>query len=222
MKVVGVSISSLLLTNCRLPLPASCFAPVAPSPTPDTPRGRLRRCWLSFGELAALTREASANNSTENVYGRELYSAHRAALDELVTAGEITPAVADLIHEAYGAALDHVYRSNNFLMTCYEPMVIDYGPTTAGNLVHQSEVLNQIASQGSIEPKTIETARLALEHDMAFYSMSEDEVTLLYQSILSEYRAQGQQMPSFEEVELEISVDDKAAAQFIIDLLLGG
>ncbi len=214
-KLVGISISSVLLTNCKMPLTVTL------TPMPDTPRARLRRYWLSFGELAARTREASANNSTENVYGQELFSGHRAALDELIAAGEITPAAADLVHEAYGAALDHVYRSNNTLMTCYEPQRIDYGPDSAANLMHQSEILNQIAGQVNIDPQTLETARLALEHDMAFCSLSDNEITMLYDRILSEYDSQGKQRPSYGEVELEISPDDKAAAQFIIDILLG-
>ena len=219
MKFVGVSFSSLLLTNCRVPLPVTCYAPLPPSQVPNTPKARLRKYWLSFGELATKTQEESAKSSTENTFSQELFAGHRAALDELVSTGELTSAVADLVQEAYGAALDHVWRSNA-IITCYEPRVVDYAPTSAGILVQQSDVLNQLASQGNIDPQTLENARIALEHDMAFYSLSDDEVYTLYNRLATEWQAQGKSIPAFSDLELEIPPEAKAAAQFIIDLLV--
>ena len=55
MKLVGVSVASLALTRCSLPLPVSCYAPLPP-PTPTlTSRDRLRECWLRFNDLAMIT-----------------------------------------------------------------------------------------------------------------------------------------------------------------------
>jgi len=219
MKLVGISFSSLLLTNCRPPTPMTCYAPLPPSQVPNTPKTRLRKYWLSFSELATKTQEESAKSSTENAFGQELFAGHRAALDELVSTGELTPVVADLVQEAYGAALDHIWRSNA-IITCYEPRVVDYAPTSAGILVQQSDVLNQLASQGNIDPQTLESARMALEHDMAFYSLTNDEVNTLYNRIVSEWQAQGKSIPAFSDLDFEIPPEAKAAAQFIISLLV--
>jgi hypothetical protein len=219
MKLVGISFSSLLLTNCTIPIGMSCYAPLIPTPTPNDPKSRLRRYWLSFGKLAARTQEESANGSTENTFGQELYSGHRATLDELVSTGELTAVVADLIQEAYGAAVNHVWRSNA-LITCYEPMRVDYAPASAQLLVQQSDELSLLAAQGNIDPQTLENARLAIEHDLAFYEMTTEEVNALYERLLAFSDEQGKSLPSFSEVELEISPEAKAATQFIINLLL--
>ncbi len=222
MKFVGVSVSSLLLTNC-IPTPTpTCYVPaLPPSPTAlNDPKARLRKYWLSFGELAARTQEESSQSRTDNTFGQELVANHRSTLDELVSNGSLTQAVADLIQEAYDAAVYHVWRSNA-LMTCYEPMMIDYAPVSAQVLVQQAKILDELSSQGSIDPQTLEDARAALEHDMAFYSLTNDEVNALYQSITTEWQAQQQSLPSFEQVELEITPDAKAAAEFILGLLMG-
>lgn len=220
MKLVGVSVASLALTRCRF-IPATCYAPMPPSPYPTEPvsvRDRLRACWLRFDELVQKTQEESAQGVTENTFGQQLVAEHRLALDELIAAGQLTSAVASLVQEAYEAAVYHVWRSNA-PMTCYAPVIVDYGPTSAGVLIQQSEVLNEIASQGTVAPQTLENARTALEHDMAYYDLSADEVNSLYERIITEWQTQGQTAPAFEDVELEITPDAKAAAEFIIGLL---
>jgi hypothetical protein len=225
MKMFGVTVASLLLTRCRwgeVPVPiATCYAPLPPpSPTPGTPssvRERLRLCWLRFGELAS---KASAEGSGEDIFGQQLVAEHRAALDELVADGEISAPVADLVQEAYGAAVYHVWRSNAPI-TCYEPMIVDYAPTSAGTLVQQAEALDQIAAQGTVDPDTLASIRAALEHDMAFYTLSDQDVEDLYNRLISESREQGRPIPSFDALQLELTPEAKAAAQFIVDLLTG-
>lgn len=231
MKFVGISISSLLLTNCRrqapTPPPATiaCYLVAAPPPddTPTNtkltdPKAKLRAYWLSFGDLASKTQAGNAQDSSEDTYGQELIEGHRAALDELISAGALTRVAADLVEEAYEAAVYHVWRSNS-MMTCYLTAGPTFAPESAQSLVQQSEALDQLASQGTIDPQTLETARQALEHDMAFYTLSNDQVQALYQSLTDELNAQGQGIPEFADVELDVSPDAKAAAQFIIDLL---
>jgi hypothetical protein len=145
---------------------------------------------------------------------------HRAALDELVTAGELSASVADLVQESYGAAVYHVWRSSA-PMTCYEPVIVDYRPSSAGILVQQSEMLAQIAAQGTIEPETLAKAQTALEHDMAFYDLSDADVQALYERVLEESREAGQSIPSFDELQLELTPDAREAARFILELLTG-
>jgi hypothetical protein len=246
MKLVGVSVASLSLTQCRLPLPVSCYAPAMPPITPTVPptaRDSLRLCWLSFGELAQATQNEfehpstpevepipetviegaeptrKPKPSTDNAYGTELSARHRQALDELVASGELTPGVADLIQEAYAAAVYHVWRSNAPI-TCYEPVIVDYAPSSAGVLVQQADTLGEIAGQSSIDPATLEKARTALEHDMAYYAMTDEEVKQLYERLVNEWQNQQQAPPSFENVDLEVTPEAKVAAQFILNLLV--
>jgi hypothetical protein len=222
MKLVGVSVASLALTRCRF-LPVTCYTPLPLSPTPTEPaltaKDRLRRCWLSFGELAQATIEESTQGSSDNTFGQRLLDEHRLALDDLIGAGELTPPVADLIQEAYDAAVYHTWRSNA-LITCYEPMIVNYAPVSAGVLVQQSEILSEVANENSIDPETLAKAQAALEHDMAYYALTDEQVTSLYERLATEWQAQGQSIPNFENVELEITPDAKTAAQFIISLLI--
>jgi hypothetical protein len=220
MKVFGISVASLLLTRCRFPIGVTCYAPLPPTALPDSTRDRLRLCWLSFNELAQKTTEEAKQGSTENTFGQQLVADHRAALDELVASGELTPSIADLIQEAYAAAVYHVWRSNA-PMTCYAAVVVDYAPTSAGVLVQQAEALSQAASQASIDPQTLAKAQAALEHDIAYYALSDADVQALYDRLISDWQANGQSIPSFETLELEPTPDAKAAAQFILDLLTG-
>jgi hypothetical protein len=182
-----------------------------------TAKGRLRRCWLSFGELAQATLQDSSQGNTDNDFSEQLIAEHRSALDDLVVTGKLTPSVANLIQEAYDAAVYHVWRSNA-PMTCYVPMIVDYAPASAGVLVQQSEVLSEVGDESSIDPETLAKAQAALEHDMAFYALTDAEVTSLYERIVTEWQSQQRTVPAFENMELEITPDAKAAAQFIISL----
>jgi hypothetical protein len=175
---------------------------------------------LSFGDLAQRTQQAATGGNSEDDFGQQLNSDHRAALDELVASGELTAPVADLVQEAYSAAVYHVWRSNA-LITCYEPMMVDYAPVSANVLVEQSAILNDLSVQSTINPETLSKAQAALEHDMAFYALSEADVQALYEQVISTSQEQGQPIPSFQELPLEISPDARAAAQFIVDLLTG-
>jgi hypothetical protein len=218
MKLVGVSVASLTLTRCRF-LPVTCYAPMPPSPYPTDPqtaRDRLRACWLRFDELVQKTQEESTQGVTENTFDKQLVSEHRAALDELVATGELTPAVADLVQEAYDAAIYHLWRSN-VLITCYITAGPYYAPESASVIVQQSEILSQLASQGTIDPETLAKAQAALEHDMAFYALTEEDLQTLYERLGTD----GQPYPSFEDVELEVTPEVKAAAKFILDVLTG-
>jgi len=206
MKLLGVTMASLLLTRCR-------------GISPETPsaRERLRSLWFRFGELANKT---TAGRNADNELGRQMMVNHRAALDELAAGGEIPAPVGDLVQESYEAAVYHVWRSNAPI-TCYAPMMVDYAPSGAGVLVKQAEILGQIAGQGTVEPATLEKARAALEHDMAFYDLGDEETQALYDRLIKESQDAGRPIPSFDVLELELTPDAREAARFILDLLAG-
>jgi hypothetical protein len=104
-------------------------------------------------------------------------------------------------------------------MTCYEPMIVDYAPVSASVLIQQSEVLSEVANEKTIDPGTLAKAEAALEHDMAFYALTDEQVANLYERLVTEWQAQGQTVPAFEQVDLEITPEAKSAAHFIINLL---
>jgi hypothetical protein len=239
MKLLGISLGSVLLARCqRKPTstPTEDFVlcyeitPIPPptattSPTPESVglRDRMRLLWLRFGELAAKTRDetnSSGFGEGENPLGGQMAREHRSVLDEMVAAGELTGPVADLVQEAYAAAVYHVWRSNAPI-TCYEPMMIDYAPASAENVVRQADALGQIAAGNTVDPGTIEKVRAALEHDMAYYALSDEDVQALYDRLIEEHRESGENIPTYEAVELALSPDVRAAAQFLVDVLMG-
>jgi len=148
------------------------------APQPQSARERLRRSWYGFDELAK-----QAAKETENKLGLRMTAAHRAALDELVASGELALDVASLVQQAYEAAVYHVWRSNAPI-TCYLPAFVDYQPSSASVLVEQSEILEELARQGSVDPDTLAKARAALEHDMAFYALSDAQTPALYERLM--------------------------------------
>ncbi len=235
MKMFGISLGSMLLARCQRKdvTPTqylSCYTVVSMASPLDTPtpmslssRDRLRLCWLRFGELAQRTRDAAlkgGDGGEDDTFGNEMVVEHRKALDELVSDGELFGPVADLVQEAYGAAVYHVWRSNA-PMTCYEPVIVNFAPVSADILVHQSEILAGIASGGTIDPQTLESARSALEHDLAFYALTDAEVEALYARLLEDWQSPGGSIPSFDSVEFTLTPDVCAAARFLLDLLVG-
>ena len=217
MKILGISVASLIVNRacvpgCYAPVPPATVLPIAPTLAPN--RERLQRYWLRFEELAQ-----KSHNDGENKLGKELIAGHRAELDELVANGELSAHVADLVQEAYEAAVYHVWRSNAPI-TCYKMVVPNYAPSSAAVLVEQSKILSQLAEAGAIDQTTLEKAQTALEHDMAFYALTDEEVKALYDQIGKESE-QGQSPPSFEALSLELTPEAEAATQFIIDMLTG-
>jgi hypothetical protein len=228
MKLFGVAAASLLLTRCRgIGFPVACYAPLPPPTQTPTDlatlpgRRRLQACWYSFDVLAAqtLSGENAGNDAWDDPLGQELSAQHRSALDELVAAGELSAPTADLVQEAYDAALYHVWRSN-VPITCYEPVVVDYAPAGADSLVRQAEALEAAAAAGTIDPGTLADARVALEHDLAYYALSNADVQALYDRILAGLDTGTEAPPSFEELELEQTPEAQAAADFILELLV--
>jgi hypothetical protein len=203
-KLFGVTLASLLASRCQAVLPAA-----------QTPRDRLRRLWFSFSELAEKTR---AGRNDEDELGQKMSADHRAELDALVAAGGLSAPAADLVQEAYSAAVYHVWRSNAPI-TCYVPTFVDYGPSSAAVLVKQAEILGELRGKGMIDASTLSRAQSALEHDLAFYQLTDDETRALYQGLIEQNQDGGKPIPSFDALELDLAPDAREAARFILDLL---
>ncbi len=230
MKIFGMGVASLLLARCisEPPTQVTCYTVVPALDDTRIPlstqearaRGRLRSNWRSFGELAVKTATGlnRGTDSWDDPLGQGMIEDHRATLDVMVRRGELSAPVADLVQEAYAAAVYHVWRSNA-PMTCYEPMPVNYAPASAAALVHQSAVLLQIGEQGKVDPQTLAKAQAALEHDMAYYALTDADVQALHERILKDFLEDGQPAPSFEALQLELTSDARLAAQFILDLL---
>jgi hypothetical protein len=234
-KAFGVGVAALFLSRCKgegfpsIPgtgkhdmTPLSCYTPVPPAlpdePTPISeslpPRLRLRICWQSFDTLAYQTAQDVQAGNPKNLFGQRLIDGHRRALDALVASGELTAPVADLVQEAFEAAVYHVWRSS-IPVTCYDIGGLLYGPESAAVLVEQARVLGELPGQEDLRSDTLARARLAIQHDMAFYALSEADLQAVYSSLTQD----GQSHPPFQEIDLEITPDARAAAQFIVDLL---
>jgi hypothetical protein len=203
-KLFGVTVASLLVSGCNGVRLAE-----------RTPRDRLRRLWFSFPELAEQTRAA---RSDEDAMGQAMIAEHRTELDAAVAAGGLSAPAADLVQEAFSAAVYHVWRSNAPI-TCYEPMMVDYAPAGAQVLVKQAEILGELSAKGAIDAGTAARAQAALEHDLSFYELTNDETQALYQRLMQQNQGAVGPFPSFDELELELTPEAREAARFILDLL---
>jgi len=206
----GIAIAALLLARCP---------PIAGRKNADlTPRERLRDCWLRLNWLAQETRDNWGNGAPGEQAREQLVSEHQAALDELAAAGDLDAAVAGQVQLAFGAAAYHVWRSNAPI-TCYEPVMVDYAPTSANQLVQQANLLADLAGQSDLDPDTVAQAQAVIQRDMAFLSLSPAETETLYDAIL---KAAGDSydFPSLAELDLEISPEAIQAARFLTELLL--
>jgi len=205
MKYVGVTLASFVLARCTPPWPQR----------KDTTRDRLRNCWLQLDWLGKETREhwESAN---ETRLRDELTAEHRAALDELVSTGTLTAAVADEVQAGFSAAAYHVWRSNA-PMTCYAPVLINYTPETSGDLGQQAQLLDEMAGKGGLDPNTVALAQASIERDLSFLALPHEKKEELYRQILDAYHSS---IP-FSEVPLEVTPEAAEAARFLVDLILG-
>jgi hypothetical protein len=203
-KGVGIAAASLVLLQCN-----------ALTPHDDSsPRGKLRRTWLQLGWLAEQSTDAERGQQALE----DLAAQHRAALDELVAAEELTPEVADELQTAYEAAAYHVFRSHAPI-TCYEPVLVDYAPVSSEQLTAQADLLAEMASQAGLDPTTVSQAQASIERDIAFLGLTSDERQALYDPLIQAAN-QGATIPPFDQVDLEITPEAREAARFLVGLLL--
>lgn len=178
-------------------------------------RDRLRSCWYRFDWLV---QQAQGNYERGDRAREELAAEHRAALDELVAAGELEAAVADELEVAFDVAADHILWSNAPI-TCYDTAMPDYTPTSAGQLVNQAELLEDLADDATIDQDAVAQALAAIERDITFLTMSNEEWQALYQELV-EAAGESHDFPAFDDLELEITPEAVEAAKFLVELLL--
>jgi hypothetical protein len=202
-KSVGIAIASLVMARC-----------IPSGGKDDSPRGRLRYCWLRLDWLA---QQANGDYERGDKAREKLAADHRAALDDLVTAGETDAGVADELNTAFGTAITHILFINAPI-TCYEPVVVDYTPASSGQLAQQAGLLAEMAESGDLDPATVAQAQAAIERDIAFLNLSDAETQALYDELIA--AAGGTyDFPSLDELDLEISPEAAEAARFLVELL---
>jgi hypothetical protein len=184
----------------------------------DSPRERLRSCWQRFGWLEEQASDWSDYEKGDQAR-EELITEHRAALDEMVAAGELDADVAELVQEAFAEAAYHVWRANCG-MTCYEAMPgPEYTPYASSQLVQQAEILSELADDASVNQETVAQAQAAVEQGIAFLGLSNEEEKALYDALI-EAAGESHDYPSFNELDLESTPEAAEAARFLVELLL--
>ena len=187
---VGIAVASLMMARC-----------IPSGGKDDSPRGRLRHCWLRLDWLA---QQAMGDYEQGEQARDELFAKHRAALDDLVAAGELDAAVADQMQVAFAEAAFHVWRSNAPI-TCYEGLPVEY--VARDDLIQQAELLREAASD--LDPAVVEEVQAAIARDIAFLEAAAGP------------EAGFELIEQFEAGEIEASPEAIEAARFLVDLLLG-
>jgi hypothetical protein len=190
-KSVGVTLASLIVART-----ASACAPESPSGEPQQQKhpswDQLRQCWLA---LSTWDISSALNWSWDETRARldEQKTAHQAALDALVEAGEMDTAVAEQIQLAFVEAVFHIERS---MATCYVAIPFEY-----------HVLLQQVADD--LDPGVLERAQAAIARDMA------------YLEAVKAGAAGHELAEQFKTDELEASPEAVEAAHILVDLLLG-
>jgi hypothetical protein len=181
----------------------------------DSPRDRLLNCWQSLDKLAQKTQE---DYEWARQLKESLISDHRTALDDLVASGEISSATAEQVQIAFQEATYHVWRSNAPI-TCYEPVLVDYTPTSSEQLTQKVALLEEIAGRSDIDENTLAQAQAAIERDITFLGLTDEETQSLYDELIA---AAGDtyNFPSFDELNLEITHEAMEAARFLVELFM--
>jgi len=210
-KSLGIFMASMVISGC-----------VPHKDKADTPRDRLRICWQRLDWLAEQMRQASKAKPGEDTLKKgedartRLVADHQQALDELVASGDLDQAVAMQVQVAFGAAAYHVWRSNAPI-TCYEPVMVDYTPITSAQLGQQAAIL---AQGKDLDPNTVAQMQASIARDIAFLALPITDRQALYRRLIKASQ-EGQAIPQFEQLDLEIPPDAAQAAQFLVELLLG-
>ena len=204
---MGIALASLMAIRCKLPAGAG-----------DSPRDRLRDAWQRLGELGEEIQKAKRLEEGEEARDR-LLEDHQAALEELKANGDLGEQIAEQVQVAFDAAVYHVWRSNAPI-TCYEAVMIDYRPTSSGQLVTQAKLLAEASLlDQDLDPDTVAMAQAAIARDVAFLNLPSAEITRLYEK-LRKAAEKGAGIPSFDDLELDIPPEAAQAADFLVKLLL--
>jgi hypothetical protein len=142
-----------------------------------------------------------------------LEASHRAALDDLVDAGQVNADVAEQAQFAFEEAVYHVWRAN--ALSCYimEGALGPYIRDSREQLGQRAALLARVANGGELAPETVAQAQAVIERDLAFLGPTRGGWT--------EPANQPTDHPDFDELDLEISPEAAAAAAFLAQLLSG-
>lgn len=191
---VGVALGSLMAMRCV----TTCYDPVeAPYPSStaatdaDSNWSALRECWLALDDPALRSFE-------DNDFSRELRQRHDGALAALVESTKFDAAVADEIDAAFEEAIAHIQRQQ---ATCYIALPPVFAPRE--DLVQQAALLEEMATEGDIDPETVAQAQAALERDITW---------------LAQFHA-GEEPGELDGI--EVTPEATEAARILIELLLG-
>jgi hypothetical protein len=202
---LGLAAAGLALMRCGLPRPAA-----------KTDRERVREAWFGLDELNRELQEGRPRRTDEQI--RQIVEDHQAALAKVASAGELSAPAAELVQEAFATAVYHLWRMYGG-MTCYEAtMGPDYGPASAGEFLQQAAILEEYAAGDLIDAATLDQARNALAHDLAFLALSSDEVDALYAKIMEDAGG-SYNYPAFAALELEVTPEAAEATEFLVALL---
>ena len=200
---LGVTLATLIVTRCS-----------NGGVSGSTPRERLRSCWLQLEWLAQEAKDYERGVQATEMLADE----HRAALDGLIAEGALQGDVAVLIHTSFYAAANHVLLANAPI-TCYEPVMLDYTPTSSSQLAYQAQILAEMSEQGIIEPETMTLAQQTIERDIAFLTLSAEDESALYDMLMAA-AGDSYSFPLFDELTLAVSPQAAEAAQFLVELLI--
>ena len=203
-KSLGIAVASLAMARC---IPSGGGG--------DSARDRMRDSWLRLDWLA---QKAQGDYERGERARDDLAARHRAALDDLVAAGELGADVADELDAAFGAAITHVLLANA-PVTCYEAVLVDYTPASSSQLVRQADLLAQMADAGDLDPDTVAQAQAAIERDVAFLALSYEETQAIYDTLMKT-TGDTYDFPTFDELDLEVTPEAAEAARFLVELLL--
>lgn len=200
-KSVGVTMASLVVTR-TLPACTSRGSGDEPQPRERSAWERLRQSWL---DLSAL-KDVSLGSDWEEVQATvdEHRTAHQAALDELVEAGEIDQAVADQVQLAFVEAVYHVERS---LATCYEAIPFEHDVRV--DLLQQAGMLGQLADELDLDQAVVAQAQDAIARDVAFF-----------QAVKAGKVERAQIEQQFQADQLQAGPEAIEAARVLVELLL--
>jgi hypothetical protein len=209
---LGTMLASLVL--------GGCCAPAAPGGGYISPRERLRSCWLGFSWVTEQGKGRSGEERDERLAqaARQMDRNHRAALDELVAAGELGSAAADQVQAAFGEATSHVVRTSSS-MTCYKPTPLDnMYIDSKRRLIDQAKSLDEIAKSSEIDPCTIAQVQAAIEQEINFLTYPEQEIEAMYRETVE---TTDDIEPPIGAFDLPIDPATIEAARFLVELLSG-
>ena len=95
----------------------------------------------------------------------------------------------------------------------------NYTPTSAGQLVQQAEILEDLADDDSVDHEAVAQAQAAIERNIAFLAMTDEEWQAMYDE-LAAAAGESYNYPAFDDLELAITPEAVEAARFLVELLL--